>query len=73
MSINPDEIMEALGDEIMSNLKAMAKSEELEDKVKYSKAIKNLCNSQAVYLGFMRDMAVIDDFAFEDDDRDTPF
>ena len=58
-------LMEGLASEINSALKAMAKATTVEEKMAYSKIIKNLCGSLEVFLTLATDM-----MSYEADDYD---
>jgi hypothetical protein len=70
--MDPEKIMDGLSRELNSALKAMAKTKKLEEKEAYSRIVKNLCESQGVYLTLASEMMPYD---FEDysDEGDTPF
>ena len=54
--MNPEKIMEGLSKELEVALKAMSQAKSLEDKVKHSQIIKNLCESLGVFLNLASDM-----------------
>ncbi len=70
--MDPDKIMDGLAKEINSALKAMAKTKDVNEKETYSRIIKNLCESQGVFLNLASEMMSLD---FDDDldDGDLPF
>jgi len=48
--VDPDKIMDGLSKELNSALKAMSKTKDINEKEVYSRIIKNLCESQGVFL-----------------------
>ncbi len=67
-----DKIIGNLSKEINSVLKAMAKTKNLNEKEVYSRIIKNLCESQGVFLQLASEM-MPGDYDDEFDDEDIPF
>jgi hypothetical protein len=64
--------MDSLSKEINRSLKAMAKAKDVNEKEAYSRAIKNLCESQGVFLKLASEMMSLgldDDL----DDDSIPF
>ena len=59
--MNPDKIMDGLSKEINSALKAMSKTKDINEKEAYSRIIKNLSESQGVFLEFTGEMMPFDD------------
>jgi len=59
--VNPDKIMDGLSKEINSALKAMSKTKDINEKEAYSRIIKNLSESQGVFLEFTGEMMPFDD------------
>jgi uncharacterized protein YcgL (UPF0745 family) len=72
--VDPDKIMEALSRETHFALKAMAKTKNLNEKEAYSRIVKNLCESQGVFLQLATEMMSqgFED-EFDDDDENIPF
>ncbi|MDZ7695587.1 MAG: hypothetical protein U5R49_01210 [Deltaproteobacteria bacterium] len=70
--MDPDRVMDGLSKELNSALKAMSKTKDLNEKEVYSRIIKNLCESQGVFLKLASDMMPFD---FDDDleEEDIPF
>ncbi|MFO7558651.1 MAG: hypothetical protein R6X10_07445 [Desulfobacterales bacterium] len=70
--MEPDEIMDSLSKEIVKALKAMAKAKDINEKEVHSRIIKNLCESQGVFLKLASEMMSLD---IDDglDEEDTPF
>jgi len=70
--VDPDKIMDSLSKETNSALKAMSKTKDLNEKEAYSRIIKNLCESQGVFLRLASEMMPFD---FDDDleEEDIPF
>ena len=62
--MDPDKIMEGLEKELLASLKAMAKTKDLNEKEAYSRIIKNLSESEGVFLNML---AEIMPFGFDDD------
>lgn len=48
--MEPEEIMDGLSKELDDALKSMAKAKSLDEKLVYSKIVKNLCESLGVFL-----------------------
>lgn len=58
--MDPDKIMDGLSKEISFALKAMAKTKDINEKEVYSRIIKNLCESQGVFLKLASEMMSLD-------------
>ncbi len=74
--MDPEKTMDGLSKEIDSALKAMAKTKDLIEKETYSRIVKNLCESQGVFLKLASEMMSLDiDDELDGDinDRDIPF
>ncbi|MCA1765640.1 MAG: hypothetical protein LC633_05255 [Desulfobulbaceae bacterium] len=54
--MDPEKIMDGLAKELNSAMKAMAKTKDLNEKEAYSRIIKNLCESQGVFLRLVTEM-----------------
>lgn len=65
--MNPEQLMDFLSKEINSALRNMSRTKDMNEKEVYSRIIKNLCESQGVFLKFTSEMMSYD---FEDDDMD---
>jgi len=70
--MGPDKIMDGLSKELSSAMKAMSKTKDLNEKEVYSRIIKNLCESQGVFLKLASEM-MSHDFDDNLDDEDLPF
>jgi CMP-2-keto-3-deoxyoctulosonic acid synthetase len=68
--MEPDKIMDGLSKELMTALKDMAKTKNLDEKIKCSQVVKNLCDSLGVFLDFAGSMMPYDD---EEEDGQIPF
>jgi len=68
--VNPDKIINGLSKEINSALKAMSKTKDINEKEAYSRIIKNLSESQGVFLEFTGEMMPFDD---DLEGEDIPF
>ena len=70
--MDPEKTMDSLSKEINAALKAMAKTKDVNEKEVYSRIIKNLCESQGVFLKLLSEMMSLD---FDDDldEEDIPF
>lgn len=69
--MDPDQLMDGLSKEINSALKSMAKTKDINEKEVYSRIIKNLCESQGVFLELAAGMMP---HGFNDDDGEgLPF
>ena len=73
--MDPGKILDGLSKEINSALKAMAKAKDINEKEVYSRIIKNLCESQGVFLELAAEMMShdFDDDDDDDDKEDIPF
>ena len=60
--MDPDKVMEGLLKELDAILKGMAKAKTAEEKVQYSQAVKNLCDSLGVFLNMASGMMGLEDF-----------
>ncbi len=65
--MDTEKIMTGISTEIEAALKAMGKAKTPEEKLTYSKTVKNLCKSLGVFLDLMSDMMPYDD------DESIPF
>jgi hypothetical protein len=70
--MDPEKIMDGLSRELNSALKAMAKTKKLDEKEAYSRIIKNLCESQGVFLDLISEMMPYD-FDDDSDEGAIPF
>jgi len=70
--VEPDKIMDGLSKELNSAMKAMAKTKDLNEKEAYSRIIKNLCESQGVFLKLATEIMPFD---IDDnlEEEDIPF
>lgn len=69
--MDPDRIMNGLEEELNFALKSMSKTKDINEKEAYSRIIKNLCESQGVFLKLASEMMPFDfDDDLEDDDMD---
>jgi hypothetical protein len=74
--VDPDRVMNGLERELNSALKSMSKAKDITEKEAYSRIIKNLCESQGVFLKLASEMMPFDfNEDLEDDDlpEDIPF
>ncbi|MFC1764070.1 hypothetical protein ACFL6U_18600 [Planctomycetota bacterium] len=69
--MDPEKILNGLSKEIDFAMKAMAKTKDINAKETYSRIIKNLCESQGVYLQLASDMMPYD--FDESDEKVIPF
>jgi len=65
-----DTILDGLSKEIESALKALSKTKDINEKEAYSRIIKNLCESQGVFLKLASEMMPFDD---DIEEEDIPF
>jgi hypothetical protein len=65
--MEPDKIMDGISRELMAALKDMAKAKNVDEKLKYSQVVKNLCDSLGMFLELASSM-----MPFEDDDEGGP-
>ncbi len=70
--MDPERLMDGLSKELDSALKAMSKTTNIEEKETYSRIIKNLCESQGVYLQLASEMMPFD-FDEDADEEGIPF
>jgi hypothetical protein len=63
-----EKMMNGLSKEITASLQAMGKTKTPEEKLMYSEAIKNLCDSLEVFLNLVGDME-----PYDDDNEPIPF
>lgn len=66
--MNPDRVMDGLEKELNRALKSMSKAKDINEKETYSRIIKNLCESQGVFLKLASEMMPFDFDEFEEDD-----
>lgn len=67
--MNPDKIMDGILKELDKTLKAMAKSKNIDEKLAYSKVVKNLCKSLGVFFNLASEVMPFDtDDDFENED-----
>ncbi len=67
--MDPDRVMNGLEKELNSALKSMSKTKDINEKEVYSRIIKNLCESQGVFLQLASKMMPFDfDDELEEDD-----
>ncbi|MGA1844310.1 MAG: hypothetical protein ACMUIS_07075 [bacterium] len=58
--MEPEKIMDSLFKELTAELKAMSKAQTIDEKMKYSQIIHNLCESLGVFLNLASDMMGLD-------------
>ncbi|MFZ5569626.1 MAG: hypothetical protein ACOZF0_04440 [Thermodesulfobacteriota bacterium] len=68
--MDPETIMDGLSKEINSALKGMSKAKNINEKEAYSRIIKNLCESQGVFLQLATEMMPFDE---DSEEEDIPF
>ncbi|HMB15468.1 MAG TPA: hypothetical protein VKN62_04060 [Pelovirga sp.] len=66
--MDPEKIMTGIAKEIEAALKAMEKAKTSDEKLVYSKTVKNLCESLGVFLNLANDM-----MPYDEDDDSIPF
>jgi len=71
--MEPDKIMDGISQELVAALKSMAKAKNIEDKLTYSKIVKNLCDSLGMFLDLASTMMPFGDDEDEDEDGLMPF
>jgi hypothetical protein len=59
--MEPEKIMDGISKELMSALKAMSNSKDVNEKVAYSEIINNLCTSLGVFLDAASSMMEFDE------------
>jgi len=68
--VEPEEIMNGISEEILSNIKQMGKAKTVEEKHIHSEIVRNLCESLGV---FLRVASEAGDLIPYDDDEPLPF
>jgi hypothetical protein len=68
--MDPDKMLDGISKELMTALKDMAKTKNIDEKLKYSQVVKNLCDSLGVFLDFAGNMMPFDN---EENDGQIPF
>lgn len=58
--MDPEKIINGLSKELVSNLKLMAKTNNINEKEIYSRIVKNLCESLGVFFDLAGDMMPLD-------------
>ena len=58
--MDPEGIIDSLFKELTTDLKAMSKAQTLDEKIKYSQIVNNLCESLGVFLNLASDMMGLD-------------
>jgi len=58
--MDPERIMDSLFKELTEDLKAMSKAKTIDEKIKYSQIVNNLCESLGVFLNLASDMTGLD-------------
>lgn len=66
------EMINGLSKQVLSALKAMEKSKNVEEKLKYSEMIKNLCESMGVFLNLITEMGRMNE-DFNEEEFDDEF
>jgi len=64
-------ILDGLSNEIYTTLNAMGKTKNADEKLTYSKTVKNLCDSLEVCVDLLDDIGLFDDD--DDDGKPIPF
>ena len=70
--MDPEKIVDGLTKEIVSTLKTMSKSKNVNEKEVYSRIVKNLCESLGVFFDLASEMMPFD-FDEDSDEEDIPF
>lgn len=70
--MDPEKIIDGLSKELVSSLKLMAKTNNVNEKEVYSRIVKNLCESLGVFFDLADDMMPLD-FDEEPEGEDVPF
>ena len=70
--MDPEKIIDGLSKELMSSLKAMSKSKNVNEKEVHSRIVKNLCQSLGVFFDLANEMMPLD-FEGDSDKEDIPF
>ena len=68
--MDPEKIIEGLSKELISELKAMSKVKDVNEKEIHSRIVKNLCGSLGVFFDLASDMMPFDG---DSDAEDIPF
>ena len=70
--MDPEKIMDGLTKEIVSALRTMSKTKNVNEKEVYSRIVKNLCESMGVFFDLASEMMPLD-FDEDSDEEDIPF
>ena len=70
VDMDPVKIMDGLSSQILSVLKAMSKAKTAEEKLTYSKTVKNLCDSLSGFFESMTGMVPFGEYDEDDDEYD---
>ncbi len=65
--MDPEQLMNALGNELKTSIRDMAGEEDLDRRVKQSEIVKNLSESMGVFLRLISDVMSADFDGFEED------
>ncbi len=68
--MDPDKMLDGISKELMSALNDMSKTKNIDEKLKYSQVVKNLCDSLGVFLDFAGNMIPLDN---DDNEGPIPF
>ncbi len=73
--MDPEQLMNALGNELKTSIQAMGMEEDLDKRVKQSEIVKNLSESMGVFLRLISDVMSgdFDDFEEDYDDDDDEY
>ena len=66
------EMINGLSKQVLSALKAMEKSKNVDEKLKYSEVVKNLCESMGVFLNLITEMGRMNE-GYDDEDFEDEF
>jgi len=58
--MDPEKIMDGVSKELVTNLKLMAKTNNINEKEVYSRIVKNLCESLGVFFDLANEMMPLD-------------
>lgn len=68
--MDPEKIIGGLSKELITELKTMSKSKDVNEKEAHSRIVKNLCESLGVFFNFASEMLPFED---DSDDEGIPF
>jgi len=65
--MDPEQLMDSLSEELYSNIQEMKRADNIEEKLRYSKIVRNLSQSLGVFLQLVSNVMNADFDDFDDD------